>query len=203
MLIPIKAFSAAKGRLEPVLTPAERHRLARWTAARVVAAAGHLPVYVACDSADVADWSVDHGATVVWGEGHGLNGAVDQAVVELGRLGHAHVIVVHSDLALPRPLYGFAHEHSITLVPDRRLDGTNLWSFPIGVHHHPALLASYGAGSFRRHLLAAYATGLPVDVIRDRHMALDIDHPTDLLHPLVKDVLPTWLPTNPVNPLSC
>jgi hypothetical protein len=29
---------------------------------------------------------------------------------------------------------------------------------------------------------------------------LDIDHPADLLHPLVKDVLPAWLPTNPANP---
>jgi hypothetical protein len=36
-------------------------------------------------------------------------------------------------------------------------------------------------------------------VVRDPFLALDIDLPTDLTHPLVKDVLPAWLRTNPVN----
>jgi hypothetical protein len=31
-------------------------------------------------------------------------------------------------------------------------------------------------------------------------LALDIDTPTDLAHPLVQEVLPTWLPTNLANP---
>jgi hypothetical protein len=38
--------------------------------------------------------------------------------------------------------------------------------------------------------------------VHDQFLALDIDYPTDLDHPLVKDVLPAWLPTNPANPPS-
>ena len=34
-----------------VLAPAERQRLARWTASRVIAAAGEAPVFVVCDDA--------------------------------------------------------------------------------------------------------------------------------------------------------
>ncbi len=196
MLIPIKAFTAAKGRLVPVLSPAERERLARWTAARVLAAAGELPVFVACDSADVAEWAVEHGAEVLWEEGQGLNGAVDHAVATLAAAGHGHVTVVHSDLPRPEPLRVFASPGRIVLVPDQRLDGTNLMSFPLS----HAVGATYGAGSFRRHLASAMASGLTVEVVRDRFMALDIDHPADLTHPLVKDVLPAWLRTNPVNP---
>jgi 2-phospho-L-lactate guanylyltransferase len=196
VLIPIKAFTAAKGRLVPVLSPSERERLARWTAARVLAAAGELPVFVACDSSDVAEWATAHGAEVLWEEGQGLNGAVDHAVATLAAAGHQHVTVVHSDLPLPEPLRLFATPRRVVLVPDRRLDGTNLMSFPLAA----PLPASYGAGSFRRHLGAALASGVGVEVVRDRFMALDIDHPSDLTHPLVKDVLPAWLRTNPANP---
>jgi 2-phospho-L-lactate guanylyltransferase len=196
VLIPIKAFTAAKGRLVPVLSPVERERLARWTAARVLSAAGELPVFVACDSDDVAEWAHEHGAEVLREEGQGLNGAVDHAVATLAAAGHAHVTVVHSDLPLPVPLRVFARPDRIVLVPDQRLDGTNVMSFPLS----SPVPAAYGAGSFRRHLAAAMASGRSVEVVRDRFMALDIDHPADLTHPLVKDVLPTWLRTNPANP---
>jgi hypothetical protein len=39
-----------------------------------------------------------------------------------------------------------------------------------------------------------------VRVRRDPLLALDIDTPSDLAHPLVQEVLPTWLPTNLANP---
>jgi 2-phospho-L-lactate guanylyltransferase (CobY/MobA/RfbA family) len=84
----------------------------------------------------------------------------------------------------------------ITLVPDRHDDGTNLMSFPIAT----PLLAAYGQGSFRRHLIQAMSLGVGVQVVRDSLMALDLDHPSDLDHPLVKELLPAWLRTNPVNP---
>ena len=204
VLIPIKAFTQAKGRLRPVLTPEHREQLARWTAERVLVAAGELPVFVVCDDAAVAAWAVAHGAEVLWQRDQGLNGAVDNAVSLLGDAGHRHVIVVHGDLPRPGSLAAFAHADTVTLVPDRRLDGTNVLSFPV----HPGISATYGAGSFRRHLAAAMQTGCAVEVVRDRFMALDIDHPIDLTHPLVKDVLPPWLtllttnPANPANPPS-
>lgn len=196
VLVPVKAFRDAKGRLAPVLSPSQREQLARWTAERVLAAAGELPAYVVCDDDEVADWARSHGAEVLSEEGRGLNGAVDRAVQQMAQAGRDHVLVVHGDLPRPAPLLHLVRRGTITLVPDRRLDGTNVLGFPIA----HTIAAAYGAASFRRHLDAAMATGAPVEVVRDRFLGLDIDHPADLLHPLVKDVLPAWLPTNPANP---
>lgn len=195
VLIPVKAFRQAKGRLAPVLAPDDRVRLARWTAERVLAAAGELPVAVVCDDHDVADWARSHGATVLWEEHQGLNGAVDHAVATLRIGGCRHVIVVHGDLARPTTLADVVRPGTVTLVPDRHLDGTNVMSFPTDRPMH----AAYGAGSFRRHLAAALERGGPVGVVRDRFLALDIDDARDLAHPLVQEVLPTWLRTNPAS----
>ena len=58
---------------------------------------------------------------------------------------------------------------------------------------------SYGPGSFRRHLDAAMAAGLAVEVRRDPLLGLDIDTPADLRHPRVVEVLPPWVPTSQAN----
>ena len=200
VLLPVKAFGAAKARLASALTSAERQTLVRWTTARVLDAASELPTYVVCDDEEVASWVTARGAQVIWAEQLGLNGAVDHGVAEMSALGHDHVIVVHADLPIPSPLAAFSRQGTVTLVPDRRSDGTNLMSFPVAT----PVPAAYGPGSFTRHLSAAMTSGSAVEVIRDPRLALDIDHPTDLLHPLVRplihEVLPTWLPTNPANP---
>ena len=75
VLVPVKAFADAKARLASVLDDADRQRLARWTSARVLAAAGELPTFVACDDEEVASWAGEHGATVLWHPGVGLNAA--------------------------------------------------------------------------------------------------------------------------------
>jgi 2-phospho-L-lactate guanylyltransferase len=199
VLVPIKAFSTAKGRLGSVLDRASRERLARFTAEQVVAAARPLPTYVVCDDDAVAAWAVQIGSHVVWEVQQGLNGAVHHAIGVLADAGHDHVIVVHGDVPLPPSLGRFARPATMTLVPDGRLDGTNLLSFPLP----SSFRVEYGAGSFRRHLDSALATGLAVEVVRDPLLALDIDHPHDLLHPLIRplveEVLPSWLPTNQAN----
>ena len=83
----------------------------------------------------------------------------------------------------------------IVLVPDGRSDGTNVLAVPTGAGFEPA----YGSQSFHRHLAHAMTLGLPVRVQRDPRLALDIDTPTDLVHPLVAKALPSWLRTNPAN----
>jgi 2-phospho-L-lactate/phosphoenolpyruvate guanylyltransferase len=195
VLIPIKAFHQAKQRLHPRLVAADRERLARWTAERVLSAAGELPAYVVCDDDAVAAFATEHGATVLWERHQGLNGAVSNAVATLGSRGHEHVIVVHGDLPRPSGLAELARDATVTLVPDLRLDGTNVLSFPT----RPGLAVAYGAGSFRRHLVAATQSGAAVWVVHDQFLALDLDYPSDLDHPLVKDVLPAWLRTNPAS----
>lgn len=197
VLVPVKAFADAKARLAPVLSPAERQALARWTAERVLAAAGELAVFVACDDEGVAEWAADHGATVLWHPGVGLNNAVNQSVAQLRERGIAHVVVAHGDLPRPTPLAAVAMPHTLTLVPDNAGDGTNVASLPTDL----AFEFAYGAGSFQRHLAAAIAAGLTVQVRRDTMLGIDIDTPADLTHPLVQEVLPSWLPTNPANPI--
>ena len=195
VLLPVKAFTDAKARLASVLGDAERERLARWTSARVLAAAGELPTYVACDDDQVAAWATDHGASILWHPGVGLNAAVNDSVAELRDAGVTDVIVAHGDLPRAHSLAALAQPGTLTLVPDRRGDGTNVIALPTDMEFRFA----YGPGSFQRHLGSAIAAGLSVRVRRDPLLALDIDTPSDLAHPLVQEVLPSWLQTNPAN----
>ena len=192
LLVPVKAFRDAKARLSAVLDGPERARLARWTAERVVAAAGELPVYIACDDDEVAEWATAHGATVLWHPGEGLNGAVNASIEALRDARIAHVVVSHGDLPRPLGLPAVARPGVVTLVPDRHGDGTNVVSLPT----NSGFEVSYGPGSFRRHLAAAADRGLAVEVRRDVLLGLDIDTPADLRHPLVVEVLPPWVPTS-------
>jgi 2-phospho-L-lactate guanylyltransferase len=195
VLVPVKAFTNAKARLAAVLADADRERLARWTSARVLAAAGELPTYVACDDEQVAAWATEHGASVLWHPGVGLNAAVNNSIIDLRDSGVTDVIVAHGDLPRAHSLAALTEPGTLTLVPDRRSDGTNVASLPTTM----AFQFAYGPGSFRRHLGSAIAAGLSVRVRRDPLLALDIDTPTDLKHPLVQEVLPTWLQTNQAN----
>ncbi len=198
VLVPVKAFTAAKARLAGVLSADQRVRLARWTAERVLAAAGELPTYVACDDEVVAQWATEHGATVLWTPDVGLNAAVNDSIEALRGHGVEHVVVAHGDLPRAHSLASVARPGFVTLVPDRRDDGTNVAGVPTAT----GFQLSYGAGSFRRHLGAAVEAGIAVRVLRDPMLALDIDTPSDLAHPLVDEVLPAWLQTNPANPPS-
>lgn len=196
VLVPVKAFADAKVRLSPVLSPSHREALARWTAERVLAAAGELPVFIACDSESVADWATAHAATVLWHPGVGLNAAVNNSVDELRQQGVDHVVVAHGDLTRAANLAAVVTPGTLTLVPDARDDGTNVAALPTAFSFE----FEYGAGSFHRHLARAITSGLPVGIRRDSLLALDIDTPSDLMHPLVQEVLPAWLPTSRVNP---
>ena len=196
VLVPVKRFTAAKGRLTSVLTDADRARLAEWMASGVLDTVAEIPTFVACDDEHVAAWATRMGAQVIWGAGLGLNGAVDDGVGHITASGFEHVLVSHADLARPSGLLDVAREGCVTLVPDRRHDGTNVMSFPTA---HP-IQAAYGGGSFVRHLDQALAIeSVAVEVRSDPHLSLDLDTPRDLAHPLIAKVLPAWLPTNPAN----
>lgn len=202
VLVPVKRFSAAKGRLRGVLADPDRARLAEWMASGVLDVVAEIPTFVACDDDGVAAWAQRMGAQVIWGAGLGLNGAVDDGVERITADGFEHVVVSHADLARPERLLDVVRPGAVTLVPDRRHDGTNVMSFPT-TH---AIRASYGGGSFSRHLAQALLltseperSAVAVEVRSDPHLSLDLDTARDLAHPLIREVLPPWLPTNPVN----
>jgi 2-phospho-L-lactate guanylyltransferase len=195
VLVPVKAFAAAKGRLASVLPDAARRELARRMADRVVAAAAGLPVYVVCDDDAVAAWAERAGAQVLWRPGHGLNGAVADGVASITKLGFTDVVVAHADLPLARELGRAVRPGLITLVPDRHEIGTNVIALPAALPFRFA----YGPGSFRHHLAEARRHRLGVRVWRDRELGLDVDVPEDLALAAVKEEL-AWLPTNQASP---
>ena len=179
VLIPVKAFTDAKARLAPALDPDERARLAESMATTVLHAAAPLDVWVVCDDDAVAAWATRSGARVLWKPGRGLNGAVSEGVTDLAHLDIARVIVVHADLPHARDLAHLASFDGITLVPDRRDDGTNVIVLP----SDSGFEFSYGPGSFGRHVDEARRRAGTVHIERDERLAWDVDVPADLATP--------------------
>ena len=177
--MPVKAFTQAKVRLAGVLEPAERADLARHMAEIVLLAADPLPTVVVCDDDEVRAWAERSGARVVWCPGRGLNGAVADGVTALRDDGIARVVVAHADLPLATRLGWLADFPGVSLVPDRRFDGTNVLALPTDIDFR----FSYGAGSFRRHRAEAARLGLPARIVPDPQLAWDVDLPADLAYP--------------------
>jgi 2-phospho-L-lactate/phosphoenolpyruvate guanylyltransferase len=176
VLVPVKAFARAKARLAPWLEPQRRATLARVMAEHVLAAAAPLPVAVVCDDDGVAAWAEAQGAIVLPEPGRGLDGAVETGVQRLGIAGADEVLVVHGDLPLAEGIARLAGFGGVTLVPDRREDGTTVAC----VQPDAGFRFSYGAGSFRRHVEEAARLGLDLRVVRDPTLGADVDVPTDL-----------------------
>ena len=176
VLVPVKAFDQAKLRLAPALSPGQRRRLARTMATRVVRSAAGLPVAVVCDDNEVAQWARSLGALVIWEPGRGLNGAVEEGVRRLGGMGVASVVVAAGDLPLATDLHWVTEFDGITLVPDRRRDGTNVICVPARAGFN----FSYGPGSFSRHLAEAQRVGPAVRVVESSSLGWDVDLPEDL-----------------------
>jgi len=177
ILVPVKQFQAAKGRLAGILSPARRAALARHLATGVVHAAHGLPVAVVCDDPEVATWARDLHALVIWEPGRGLNGAVEEGVRHLGAAGVSRVGVVHGDLPFATDLRWICGFDGITLIPDRLHEGTNVIAIPAD----SGFSFSYGPGSFARHVGESQRLGLPRRIIHGSPLSWDVDLPTDLV----------------------
>lgn len=184
VLVPVKAFGRAKGRLAEVLDDDARARLARAMADRVLTAAHPLPAAVVCDDDGVALWARAAGARVIRADRAGLNAAVGLGVEELARRGVTRVVIAHADLPFAAGLAALAvaEPTEVVLVPDRRGDGTNVMSIPTGA----GMTFHYGPGSFDAHRAAAARCDLPVRVVDSGPLGWDVDEPDDL------DPPPEW-----------
>jgi 2-phospho-L-lactate/phosphoenolpyruvate guanylyltransferase len=69
-----------------------------------------------------------------------------------------------------------ARFEGVTLVPDRRDDGTNVACIPTG----HGFTFSYGPASFGRHRAEARRLQLPLHIVRQPSLAWDVDVPGDL-----------------------
>lgn len=177
LLVPVKSFARAKVRLAGALGSAERRALAEDLASRVLRASSGMPAFVACDDPEVADWARAHGADVLWTPGLGLSGAVAAGVERLADLGFDLAVVSHADLPLVTSLDGIGVQNRVTLVPDRRLDGTNVACVPT----RSGFRFAYGPASFQRHCAEARRLGLGPSVVYDWRLACDCDVPDDLV----------------------
>lgn len=175
VLVPIRSFDDALSRLSGVLDHAARARLMRTLAQRVVEAAKDLPVWIVTDDPDVAEWASDQGAVPLAVERSGLTESVSKAVEVLRRRGLDRVIVAHADLALVDDLTGMDGP-GVSIAPDRRQDGSNVICIPAD----SGFRFAYGPGSFDRHVAEARRLDLPVRVVDDPTLAIDIDEPADL-----------------------
>jgi 2-phospho-L-lactate guanylyltransferase len=104
---------------------------------------------------------------------------VEFGVEELAVAGVEQVIVAHADLPMATDLAWIARFPHVTLVPDRRDDGTNVACIPTG----RGFRFAYGPGSFARHAAEARRCGLSLRIVRDRALAWDVDQPDDLRYP--------------------
>jgi 2-phospho-L-lactate guanylyltransferase len=177
VLVPVKSFRHAKARLASVLGEEERRSLARELATRVLRSAAPLPTAVVCDDRDVARFAELEGAQVIWTPGLGLSGAVAAGVEHLRISGFTLVTVAHGDLPRAEGLADVGEPGTVTLVPDLRMNGTNVASVPAAA----GFRFSYGEGSFERHKAEAARIGVPCRVVHDTRFAIDVDVPADLV----------------------
>lgn len=176
VVIPVKSFTLAKGRLSDTLTPAERETLATECATTVLRAASPLPAYVVCSDPVVAEWATSHGAHVVQCLTPGLDVAVAAGRDAAHADGCDHIVVAHADLPLARSFEHVAREGIVTMITDRHSDGTNVLSFPIASDFSTA----YGPGSFENHKQIAANAHLHFEVLHDPDLELDLDTADDL-----------------------
>ena len=175
VLIPIRSFEDALSRLNGVLDHEGRVRLMRTLAQRVLEAAKGLPVWVVTDDPEVAEWASHQGAVPLGVERSGLTESVSAAFEVMRRGGFDRVIIAHADLALVDDLTGMDGP-GISIAPDRHRDGSNVMCIPAD----SGFRFAYGPGSFDRHVAEARRLGLPVRVVDDPTLAIDIDEPADL-----------------------
>lgn len=178
VLIPIRSFDDAKTRLSGVLTPADRRRLVRAMAERVVHAARGLPVHIVSDDAEVARWADRVGALILAPGVAGLNQSIAAAFGTITNLAEPpeRVIIAHADLPLADDLR-VVEGPGVAIAPDEPRDGSNVLSLPTGTE----FTFRYGPGSFAAHRAEAERRGLPFTVIDDPTLALDVDEPGDLV----------------------
>ena len=172
----MKSFREAKGRLAEALEGGERQSLAKRMASSVVAAAAPLRPWVVCDDHDVASWACIVGAGVIWRPADGLNAAVTAGVEFLTAAGYRTVVIAHGDLPLASELAWVAEFDGVTVVRDRRGDGTNVLAVPTntGFEFH------YGLGSAAKHQTEAERVDLAVRTVDDELLGWDVDTPEDL-----------------------
>jgi len=176
ILIPVRALATGKTRLGAILTPTERAALVKAmfhyveATAQQVAATHVLsrdPSLLA-----LADRPLLERAS-------GLNGALEQASIELG--GTEPIMVLHADLPLVttgdlHAMLALLDHADVVAAPDKRGKGTNALLLA-----RPRLLPyAFGADSLAAYRATAERQGLRIALCRRPGLEHDLDTPEDL-----------------------
>ena len=175
VIIPLKSFTVAKGRLRTHLGSEAATALAQTLAAGVVSAARPRHTLVVTDDDAVADWANALGVEIFRPSAPGLNVAVQEAYESLkGR--EIQAVITHGDLAQPHGLGSFVADDGITLYSDHHGVGTNVLVLPSGLD----FTFRYGPHSLQLHREEASRLHLPCTIVKDSPWAYDIDEVSDL-----------------------
>lgn len=182
VIIPIKSFDNAKERLASVLNAADRHKLAMYTASRVIAAASPFAIFIVCDDDEVVQFARQHGAVAINQQGSGLNNAAQEGLNAARGDGFSWAIIAHSDLPLATHFDHLLEDSMpntrVALVADRAGDGTNVLVIATDCEFE----FHYGPGSFQAHCQEVNRRGYELRIIEDIALAVDIDTPEDLVY---------------------
>jgi len=190
-LIPAKGFTNAKQRLASLLSGAERAALAeamlRDVLRETLTARGLESVYVVTGDAEVREIAAFMGAKViVEQEEKGETEAVTFAMSDLKRRGVQAALIIPADIPLVR-----SGDIEVLLEHAARHDGVSPFALLVPSHDrmgtNALLLAPpnviglrFGYDSFSYHLSQVAAQELPLRVVENERIALDIDEPQDL-----------------------
>ena len=186
ILVPIKSLSCAKQRLSPVLSPEERFVLAQAMCEDVLQTLAlwqhRLAVAVVTSDPFARDLAVRFGFEVIADDDNaGETSAIAMATAICRERGARSSLVIPADIPLIevadlQKIVDSAPSQGAVLAPDAAGRGTNAaWRSPADLFP-----LRFGNDSFRPHLAAAKATGLPCVVLELPSIARDADRPEDL-----------------------
>ena len=185
MVVPIKAFTSAKSRLSDKLDPDRRACLAQAAADRVLRAVADCPLVdlrLAVVDTDLAARMALHRNFEVLQRPDllGQSAAVGAGFSAAIKRGATNILTVSADIPLVRPKdideILRPRPPVLVMVSDREGLGTNAMRLDpaIDLHFH------FGPDSLAMHKREAAALRLPVKVIDNRRVRLDIDTPDDI-----------------------
>ena len=174
ILVPLKAFDVGKSRLRQggVIAVAD---LSRALALGVLLAARPRPVYVVCESSDVASFAIECGAQAIETRISGLNEATTHAYRQLSGE-YRQLVIAHGDIRDPRGLGAFDPLEGVTVITDAHGTGTNVLALTTGMD----FTFRFGRDSAQAHRREARRLGIECHVDYESPWRFDVDEPRDL-----------------------
>lgn len=194
-ILPVKSLNKAKGRLGEHFDEEGRSQLARALledALELCKNASFFSWWVTSDDEEALTLAHNYGFNTVKDQTGTLNGALQQAVIEVKAAGAQSVTMIPADIPLAyagdlRDLLDTGATSEVVVVPSSRDGGTN------GLYLSPPdiLTPRFGTASLQAHLALAGRLGFRCSILVLPRLALDIDTIEDVDEFMRKDGIGT------------